>query len=63
MTIDDDTTRYVRAWLAVGTTTLPKRVIDEVLSAIPTTPQLTGVGRSWRPSVLGGLRTTIGLAA
>ena len=63
MTIDDDTTRYVRAWLAVGTTTLPERVIDEVLSAIPTTPQLTGVGRSWRPSVLGGLRTTIGLAA
>jgi hypothetical protein len=39
MSLDRDTTRIVRTWLENGSTALPDRVLDAVLSELPSTPQ------------------------
>jgi hypothetical protein len=39
MSTDRDVTRTVRSWLEEGVTTLPDRVLDDVLDQIPTTRQ------------------------
>jgi hypothetical protein len=36
---DRDVTRIVRSWLEEGATTLPDRVLDDVLDRVPATPQ------------------------
>jgi hypothetical protein len=46
MSSDRDTTRVVRSWLEEGVTSLPDRVLDDVLDRLPTTPQR----RSWWPA-------------
>jgi hypothetical protein len=46
MSTDRDTARIVRSWLEEGVTTLPDRVLDNVLDQLPATPQR----RSWRPA-------------
>jgi hypothetical protein len=46
MSPDRDTTRVVRSWLEEGVTSLPDRVLDDVLDRLPTTPQR----RSWWPA-------------
>ena len=39
MSTDRDVTRIVRSWLDDGATRLPDRVLDQVLDALPATPQ------------------------
>jgi hypothetical protein len=39
MSLERDTTRIVRSWLENGSTALPDRVLDAVLSELPSTPQ------------------------
>ncbi|HEX5589502.1 MAG TPA: hypothetical protein VFX65_04330 [Candidatus Limnocylindrales bacterium] len=46
MSTERDVTRIVRSWLAEGVTTLPDRVLDDVLDRVPATPQR----RSWWPA-------------
>ncbi|HEX9092784.1 MAG TPA: hypothetical protein VF902_02260 [Coriobacteriia bacterium] len=46
MSTDRDVTRIVRSWLEEGVTTLPDRVLDDVLDQVPATPQR----RSWWPA-------------
>jgi hypothetical protein len=43
---DRDTTRIVRSWLEDGVTSLPDRVLDDVLDRLPAMPQR----RSWWPA-------------
>lgn len=45
MSTDRETTRIVRTWLEEGVTTLPERVLDNVLDQLPATHQR----RSWWP--------------
>lgn len=47
MSTDRDVTRTVRSWLEEGVTTLPDRVLDDVLHQIPATPQRRG---PWWPA-------------
>jgi hypothetical protein len=46
MSTDRDVTGIVRSWLEDGATTLPDRVLDNVLDQLPATPQR----RSWWPA-------------
>jgi hypothetical protein len=46
MSTDRDVNRIVRSWLEEGVTTLPDRVLDDVLDRVPATPQR----RSWWPA-------------
>lgn len=46
MSTDRDVTRTVRSWLEDGATTLPDRVLDDVLDQLPATPQR----RAWWPA-------------
>lgn len=46
MSTDRDVNRIVRSWLEVGVTSLPDRVLDNVLDQLPATPQR----RAWWPA-------------
>ena len=46
MSTDRDVDRIVRSWLDEGVTTLPDRVLDNVLDQVPATPQR----RAWWPA-------------
>ena len=46
MSTDRDVTRIVRSWLEEGVTTLPDRVLDDVLDRLPSTRQR----RAWWPA-------------
>jgi hypothetical protein len=48
MTSDRDTNRIVRSWLENGSTALPDRVLDAVLSELPSTPQRRLRWSPWR---------------
>ena len=48
MTTDRDVTRVVRSWLEDGATSLPERVLDDVLDQLPTTPQRRVRWPAWR---------------
>jgi hypothetical protein len=44
----DATTRIVRSWLEDGSTGIPDRVLDAVLSELPSTPQRRSTWSPWR---------------
>jgi len=48
MSTDRDVTRTVRSWLEEGATSLPDRVLDEVLGQLPATPQRRAWWPAWR---------------
>jgi hypothetical protein len=48
MSTDRDVTRIVRSWLEVGVTTLPDRVLDNVLDQLPATSQRRAPWPVWR---------------
>jgi len=48
VTTDPDVTRIVRSWLEEGVTSLPDRVLDDVLSQLPATPQRRSLWPAWR---------------
>ena len=63
MSTERDVTGIVRAWLEVGPTSLPDRVLDDVLERLPDTPQRRPwwpVGRSRR---MAHLRVAVAAAA
>jgi len=64
MTADRDVTRIVRTWLEAGTTTLPDRVLDEVLDRLPATPQRRPPWPTWRlTNMPAPIRAAIAAAA
>jgi len=56
---DRDVSRIVRSWLEEGVTTLPDRVLDDVLDRVPATPQR----RSWWPARRFAQMNTLAKAA
>ena len=60
MSIDPETTRIVRSWLAHGATRLPERVLDDVLDRLAATPQRRG---TWPARTLVGMNAAVKLAA
>jgi hypothetical protein len=48
MSTDRDVTGIVRSWLEDGATSLPERVLDDVLAQVPTTPQRRAPWPAWR---------------
>jgi hypothetical protein len=48
MSSDRETTRIVRSWLDEGVTTLPDRILDQVLDQLPATPQRRPWWQAWR---------------
>jgi hypothetical protein len=52
MSSDRDTTRIVRSWLDEGVTTLPDRVLDQVLDQLPATPQRRPWWQAWRKHLM-----------
>jgi hypothetical protein len=48
MSTDRDVTGIVRSWLEDGATSLPERVLDDVLAQVPTTPQRRPSWPAWR---------------
>lgn len=48
MTSERDTSRIVASWLEAGSTGLPERVLEAVLSELPSTPQRRHAWSSWR---------------
>ena len=63
MTSERDTSRIVQTWLETGSTGLPDRVLDAVLSELPSTPQRRHVWSSWRPKYMTPLIRIAALAA
>jgi hypothetical protein len=55
-----DSTRIVRSWLEAGSTAIPDRVLDAVLSELPSTPQRRSV---WSPGRFLQMKPIIPLAA
>jgi len=62
MSTDRDVNRIVRSWLDEGVTTLPDRVLDNVLDQLPATPQRRAWWPAWRTQDMNGT-LRIGLAA
>jgi len=48
MSTERDLTGIVRSWLEDGATSLPERVLDDVLARVPTTPQRRPSWPAWR---------------
>ena len=64
MSADRETTRIVRSWLEEGATSLPDRVLDNVLDQLPATPQRRAWWPAWRlPDMNTRLRIAAALAA
>jgi hypothetical protein len=59
MKSERDTTRIVRSWLEDGSTAMPDRVFDAVLSELPSTPQRRG----WSPWRYLNMKPMIALGA
>ncbi len=55
MTTERDVTRLVRSWLEAGATTLPDRVLDQVLDQLPATPQRRPMWRARRIASMSNL--------
>jgi hypothetical protein len=62
MTTERDVTRIVRSWLEDGVTTLPDRVLDQVLDQLPATPQRRPMWRARRIASMNNF-AKLGVAA
>lgn len=62
MNVERDQVRIVRAWLEEGVTTLPQRVLDEVLADLSDTRQRRSFLAAWRTEPMNAL-LRVGLAA
>jgi hypothetical protein len=62
MNADRDTTRIVRSWLEEGVTTLPDRILDNVLDQLEATPQRLPLRVTrWTPRPSAPINRTLGL--
>jgi hypothetical protein len=52
MKSERDATRIVRSWLEAGSTGIPDRVLDAVLSELPSTPQRRSRWSPWRSQTM-----------
>jgi hypothetical protein len=52
MNSERDGTRIVRSWLEAGSTAMPDRVLDVVLSELPSTPQRRARWSPWRSQTM-----------
>ena len=52
MNSERDATRIVRSWLEAGSNGIPDRVLDAVLSELPSTPQRRSRWSPWRSQTM-----------
>jgi hypothetical protein len=63
MSTDREVTGIVRSWLEEGATSLPERVLDDVLAQVPTTPQRRASWPAWRFHSMSPFRIALVAAA